>query len=129
MVCIVYRAVEHNVASFPLLYDSMDTLGILMGEQKSPKNSHLMIFMRALLTDGVRVCQVKAYHTELATTYFCMALIDIDDSETHWTSTLDIANEIHDPLMIFMIHLTRVVTHKGLDKCLGLDSISACLLF
>ena len=38
---------------------------LLVGEQKSPKNSHLMIFMRALLTDGVRVWQVKAYHTEL----------------------------------------------------------------
>ena len=25
-----------------------------MGKQKSPKHSHLMIFMRALLTDGVR---------------------------------------------------------------------------
>ena len=54
-----------------------------MGEQKSPKNNHLMIFMRSLLTDGVGVRQVKAYHTELA--------------------TLDTANEIHDPVMIFMV--------------------------
>ena len=75
-----------------------------------------------------RVCQVKAYHTELATTCPCMALIEIHDSETHWTSTVDIANEIHDPIMIFMIYLTRVATHKELDECLGLDSISACLL-
>ena len=63
-----------------------------MGEQKSPKNSHLVIFMRALMTDGVSVCQVKAYHTELATTCPCMALIEIHDSETH--SALDIATEI-----------------------------------
>ena len=67
-----------------------------MGEQNSPKNSHLMIFMRALLTDGVRACQVKAYHTELATPCPCMALTETHDSETHWTSTLDIANKIHD---------------------------------
>ena len=99
-----------------------------MGEQKSPKNSHLMIFMRSLLTDGVGVCQVKAYHTELATTCPCMALVEIHNSETHWTLTLDTANEIHDPVMIFMVYLTRVATHKGLDKCLGLDSILACLL-
>ena len=99
-----------------------------MGEQKSPKNSHLMIFMRSLLTDGVGVCQVNAYHTELATTCPCMALVEIHDSKTHWTLTLDTANEIHDPVMIFMVYLTRVATHKGLDKCLGLDSILACLL-
>ena len=53
--------------------------------------------MRALLTDGVRVCQVKAYHTELAITCPCMALTEIHDSEIHW----NIANEIHDPIMIF----------------------------
>ena len=88
-----------------------------MGEQNSPKNSHLMIFMRALLTDGIRVCQVKAYHTELASACPWMALIEIYDSETHWTSTLDIANEIHDPVMIVMIYMTRIVSHKGLDEC------------
>ena len=33
-----------------------------------------MIFMRALLIDGVQVCQVKAYYTELSTTCPCMAL-------------------------------------------------------
>ena len=71
-----------------------------MGEQNSPKNSNLMIFMRTLLTDGVRVCQVKAYRTELATTCLCMALTGIHDSVTHWTSTLDIANEIHDLIMM-----------------------------
>ena len=88
-----------------------------------------MIFMRALLKDGVRVRQVKAYHTELATTCPCMALIEIHDSETHWTSTLDIDNEIHDPIIIFMIYLTRVAIHEGLDECLGLDLVLACLLF
>ena len=76
-----------------------------------------MIFMRALLTDGVRVCQVKAYYTELATTCPCMALIEIHGSETHWTSTLDVDNEIRDPIMVFMIYLTRVATHMGLDEC------------
>ena len=46
-----------------------------------------------------------------------MAPIEIHNSETHWTSALDIVNEIHDPIMIFMIYLTRVVTHKGLEEC------------
>ena len=87
-----------------------------------------MIFMRALPTDGVRVCQVKAYHTELATTCPCMALTDIHDSEIHWTATWEIANEIHDTIMLFMSYLTRVQTHKEVDECLGLDSILACLL-
>ena len=43
-----------------------------------------------------------------------MALI----SEIHLIAALDIANEIYDPIMIFMVYLTRVVTHKGLDECL-----------
>ena len=63
------------------------------------------------------VCQVKAYCTELAYTCLCMALIEIYDSETHWTSTLDIDNEIHDPIIVFMIYLTRVATHIRLDEC------------
>ena len=46
------------------------------------------------------MCQVKAYHRELATTCLCMALTGIHDSETHWTSTLDFANEIHDLIMM-----------------------------
>ena len=87
-----------------------------------------MIFMRALLTDGVRVCHVKAYHTELAATCLCVALIEIHNSEKHWTTTLDISNKMHDPIIIVMIYLTTVVTHKVLDECLGLDSILACLL-
>ena len=68
------------------------------------------------------MCQVKTYHTELATTCPCMAPIEIHNSETCWTSILEIANESHDPTVIFMIYLTRVATHKGLDICLGLDS-------
>ena len=90
--------------------------------------NRLMILMRALLTDGVRVCQVRAYHTELATTCHCMALTVIYDSEIQWTSTRDIANEIHDPIMIFKHYLMRVQTHEGVDQCSGLDSILVCLL-
>ena len=74
------------------------------------------------------MCQVRAYHTELATTCHCMALTEIHNSEIHWTSTWDIANDIHDPIMMFTSYLTRVQTHKGVDECLGLDSILACLL-
>ena len=87
-----------------------------------------MIFMRALPTDGVRGCQVKALHRELVTTCPCMSLIEIHDSETHWITTLDTANEIHEPIMRLTTCLTRVATHKVLDKCLGLDSGLACLL-
>ena len=54
------------------------------------------------------MCQVRAYHTELATSCPCMALKEIHDSEIHWTSTWDIANEIHDPIMILKSYLTRV---------------------
>ena len=82
-----------------------------------------MIFMSALLTDAVSVCQLKAYHTELAATCLCMTVTEIHDPKTHLTTA---ANEIHDPITLFMTYLTRVVAHKGLDKCLGLDSILAC---
>ena len=58
------------------------------------------------------MCQVKAYHTELATTCPCMALTETHDSKIHWTSTWDIANEIHDPIMLFTIYLTRVETQR-----------------
>ena len=74
------------------------------------------------------MCQVRAYHTELATACHCMALTASYDSKIHWTSTWDIANEIHDPTMTFKSYLTRVQTHKGVDQCSGLDSILACLL-
>ena len=47
--------------------------------------------------------QVKAYHTELATTCPCMALTEIYDSEIPRTSTRNIANEIHDPIIIFIV--------------------------
>ena len=57
-----------------------------------------------------------------------MSLIEIHDSETHWIPTLDTANEIHEPIMRLTTCLTRVATHKVLDKCLGLDSGLACLL-
>ena len=78
--------------------------------------------MSALLT--VSVCQVKAYHKELAATCVCMALIEIHDPKTHLSTA---ANEIHDPIITFMACLTRVVAHKGLDKYFGVDSILACL--
>ena len=50
-----------------------------------------------------------------------MALTEIHDSKIHWTSSWDIGNEIHDPIMIFTSYLTRVHTHKGVDEYLGLD--------
>ena len=80
-----------------------------------------MIFTRALLTDGVQVRQVKAYHTELATTCPCMALTEIHDSKIHRTSTWDIANDIHELP-------GKRSDPQGVYGCLGLDSILACLL-
>ena len=39
-------------------------------------------------------------------------------------NTLDLTlNEIHGPIVVFIIYLTRGVIHKGLDKCFCLDSI------
>ena len=61
-----------------------------MGEQKSPENSRLMIFMRVLLTDAFGVCKVKAYHTEVAATCLCMALIETHDPKTHLIPILNI---------------------------------------
>ena len=88
-----HRSVPYSI---PVIRDALSHVTInvsqnanvvtgLMGEHKSPKNSHLMIFMRALLTDGVQVCPVKAYRTELATTCPCMALTAIHDSEIQRT--------------------------------------------
>ena len=65
--CSTYTSLSHGCAvtlcklQGQCVRTSMTTFMVigLMGEQKSPKNSHLMMFMRALLTDGVRVCQVK----------------------------------------------------------------------
>ena len=57
-----------------------------------------------------------------------LVFIEIHDSKTHLVSTLDNANEIHDPIKIFIPSLTRVAIHKELQKCLGLDSSLACLL-
>ena len=70
--------------------------------------------------DRVRVCQVKTYHTELTSICPCMALIDIHDYMKNigpraWT-------------LLTQFIMTRVATNKGLDECLGLDSIIACLL-
>ena len=69
-----------------------------------------MIFMSALLTDVVSVCQLKAYHTELAATCLCTAVIEIHDPKTHLTTA---ANEIHDPITVFMTYLTRLWPTKG----------------
>ena len=87
-----------------------------------------MIFMRALLTDGLRVCQVKAYHTELGTTCLCMALTEIHDSKTHWISTLDGAIEIHDHIIIFMILTDKGCNPQRVRKVFRANLILACLL-
>ena len=55
-------------------YYCMTVEATLIGEQMSPENSHLLIFMRALLTDWVGVCQVKACHTEVTAASLCMSL-------------------------------------------------------
>ena len=73
--CIVYLhqgQVQYKAKGIVLLLT-------MMGEQECPENSHLRIFMSALMTDAVSVCQVKAYHTELAATCLCMALIETHD--------------------------------------------------
>ena len=72
--------------------------------------------------------QLEGYHTHEAVICLCMALIETHDPEMHSNPILDTANKIHDPIMIFMIYLTRVAPNEGLDKGLGLGSILACLL-
>ena len=66
------------------------------------------------------MCQVRAYHTELATTCHCMALTAIHDSEIHWTSTWDIANEIHGPY-----NDTQELPDKGSDPQRGRSMLRA----
>ena len=58
-------------------------------------------------------CQVKAYHTELATTCPSMSLTETHDPKMHLIQILDIANDIYAPIMIFTIYLLRVEAHKG----------------
>ena len=45
-----------------------------------------------------------------------MRLIETHDPQMHSTPILDIVNGIHDPIMIFLIDLTRIVAHEGLDR-------------
>ena len=82
-----------------------------MGEQNCPKNN-IMIFMSQSVSS-------KGLPHRVAYTCPCMALTEIHDSEIHWISTWDIANDIHDPIMIFMSYLTSVQTHKGYMDALG----------
>ena len=71
-------------------------------------------------------CQVKAYYTELATVSLYMAVNETHHSQMHPTLTLVVVNEIHNLIMIFMICLTRVRVHEGLDRALGLNLGLAC---
>ena len=48
------------------------------------------------MTNAVRLCQVKAYHTELDAASFCMAINEIHHSQMHPTPTLVVVNKIHD---------------------------------
>ena len=43
-----------------------------------------MIFTRTLVTDMVRFCQVRIYHTDLAVTTLCMA---VNENSSHVTGT------------------------------------------
>ena len=80
------------------------------------------------MTDAVSVYQIKLLTTELATTGSCMVFIETHDPKVHLAQILDIANKTRDPVMMFVVYVTRVATHDGLDKCLGLDWILDCLL-
>ena len=49
-----------------------------------------MIFLMALMTDAVGVCQVKVHHTQVAATCLCMDLMQTHDPKMHLTPILDI---------------------------------------
>ena len=55
-----------------------------------------------------------------------MAVNEIHHPQIHPILTLPVVNEIHNLIMIFMVCLTRVRVHEGLDGGLGLNSGLAC---
>ena len=89
-------------------------------------NTYLTGFTRSLLTNAVRLCQVKAYYTKLVTASLYMAINETNHSQMHLTLTLVVVNEIHSLIKTFMPCLTRVKVHEGLDRGLGLNSGLAC---
>ena len=89
-------------------------------------NSYLTGFTRSLLTNAVRLCQVKACYTELAAVSLYMAVNETNHSQINLTLTLVVFNEIHSLIMIFMTCPTTVRVHHGIDRGLGLNSGLAC---
>lgn len=69
-------------------------------------------------TGKIRLCQVKTYHSDLAVTSLCMAVL------THRlvcpNKKLKVVNEIHSLLMT-MTHMTQVTVCEGLDRGLRLN--------
>ena len=55
-----------------------------------------MIFMRTVGTGKVKLCQVKAYHTDLAVTSLCMAVNWIHDPQICPNIKLKAVNDIND---------------------------------
>ena len=58
-----------------------------------------MIFMRTEGTGKVKQHQVKTYHTDLAVTSLCMAVIGIHDPQICPNPELMAVNEIHSLMM------------------------------
>ena len=67
-----------------------------------------MVFMRAVVTDTVGLCQVKSYHREFTAASLYMTCIEIHAQQTCPTLTQEAGNEIHNFIMIFIGLMTRV---------------------
>ena len=65
-----------------------------------------MVFMRAVVTDTVGLCQVKAYHREFTTASLYMTC-EIHAQQTCPTLTQEADNEIHNFIMIFIGLMTK----------------------
>ena len=73
----------------------------MYGEQNSPEDSHDSKESSAdICSQGV----ATAYHTATAAASLCMAPMETHDPRIHCANR-NIANEIHDPIMIFMTYL------------------------
>ena len=54
-----------------------------------------MTFIKALVTEALRLYQVKAYHTDLAVTSLCMAVNKIHDPQIGLNIEPKVVDEIH----------------------------------
>ena len=71
--------------------------------------------MMALVKDEVRLCQVKAYHTDMTVVSLCMAA-NVIDTQMCPNLALKVVDEMHSLVMLFLTQLTQVTVNEGLVR-------------